>query len=237
MLTMVYVVRSRQLGGNNVRSREDRSVSSVITEGKVILETTDTILQHLQTHAPDNLTVYVDGTRYLVPVSALKLLAWNSVPPMIRDENSEEAKKSQLLRTGLKTLIRSHLSEIIEKSWGRKVKIVPRLNILNWLPRYLINILINAVAFMEWRIDVEKCESCQGDVYKVVGISPNTDHIIHSESLPATRSGNQPLQGRGEFDAPGAADSDESGRPVGVSGSASIWKVNFFEGTDRESEI
>src|SRR5439155_4839892 len=120
MLTMVCVVHSRRKGESNVRSKEDRSVSSVITEGKIIPETTDTILQHLQTHAPDNLTVYVDGTRYLVPVFPLKLLAWNSVPPMIWDETSEEARKNQTLRTALKALIRPVLPDIIKKSWGRE---------------------------------------------------------------------------------------------------------------------
>jgi len=197
-------------------------------------ETTDTILEHVQTHAPDNLTVYVDGARYLVPVSALKLLAWNSVPPMIRDEQSDEAKKNQTMRTALKALIRPVLPEIIKKSWGREVRIVPRMNILNWLPRYLIHILINAVAFMEWEVSVERCESCQGATYKVVGISPHASNIVRSESLPATRADNQSVPGGRESDSSGETDRDLLGRSVGGSGRASIWKVNLVEGADSQ---
>lgn len=198
------------------------------------LETTDTVLEHLQTHAPDNLTVYIGDARYLVPVSTLKLLAWNSVPPMIRDESSEEAKKNQTLRTALKALIRPVLPDIIKKSWGREVKIVPRMNILNWLPRYLINILINVVSSLEWEVYVEKCDSCEGSVFKVIGISPYTNHIISTESLPASRTDSESVRGRGELDAPRAADSDESRGSMGNRWSASFREIDVFEGTNNK---
>jgi hypothetical protein len=194
-------------------------------------ETTDTILTHLRNNAPDNLVAHVGNIRYLVPTIALKALAWNSVPDFIKDADSEEAKKNQTLRTGLKALIRPFLPDIIKKSWGRDVKIVPRMNILNWLPQYLIHILVNAVSTMEWKIDVEKCESCEGTVFKVVGISPYTHPIIHSESLPTARADYQSIQGRREPDSSRAADSNEPRGPVGYSGRPPFREVNIFERT------
>lgn len=210
-----------------MESREGRYPLSKIEQR----ETTDTILDHLQSHAPDNLVAHVGDIRYLVPTIALKGLAWNSVPDFIKDADSEEAKKNQTLRTGLKALIRPFLPDIIKKSWGREVKIVPRMNILSWLPQYLIHILVNAVSTMEWKIDVEKCESCEGTVFKVVGISPYTHPIVHSESLPAPRADNKPVQGRGELDPPRAEDSDESRGPVGYSGRPPFREINIFERT------
>jgi hypothetical protein len=210
-----------------VESRDARYPLSKIEQR----ETTDTILEHLQSHAPENLIAHVGDIRYHVPTIALKALAWNSVPPFIKDADSEEAKKNQTLRTGLKALIRPFLPDIIKKSWGRDVKIIPRMNILNWLPQYLIHILVNAVSTMEWKIDVEKCESCEGTVFKVVGISPYTHPIVHSESLPAPRTDSEPVQGRGEPNSSRAADSDIVGRPVGYSGRPPFREINIFERT------
>lgn len=199
-----------------MQSKDVRSISSQ--------PTTDTILEHIQNNSPDNLVIRVESARYLVPVSAIKLLAWNSVPPFIKDADSEEAKKNQTLRTGLKALIRPFLPEIIKKSWGSEVKIVPRMNILNWLPRYLINILINAVAVMEWEVSVEKCESCEGTVYKVTGISPNTNNIVRATQVPTARADSQSVRGGGEPDAPREEDSHVVGRSVG-----GRWRASFRE--------
>lgn len=138
-------------------------------------ETTDTILEKLQ-HSPfENVVVRVGESRYLIPVATVKLLAWHSIPDLLKDENSDAAKKNGALRTGLKALIRPMLPEILKRTWGAEVEIVPRMNILSWLPSYLIHFLVNAVATKEWVIHVEKCESCAGDVYQVTGISPKTD--------------------------------------------------------------
>lgn len=194
-------------------------------------ETTDTILDHLQSHAPDNLVAHVGDIRYHIPTIALKALAWNSVPDFIKDADSEEAKKNQTLRTGLKALIRPFLPDIIKKSWGRDVKIVPRMNILNWLPQYLIQILVNAVASMEWKIDVEKCESCQGTVYTVVGISPHTNFIVHSTQISTPRADSEPVQGRREPDSPRPPDSNESRGPVGYSGRPPFREIDVFSRT------
>lgn len=201
----------------------DRSISSV--------QTTDTILEHIQNNSPDNLVIRVESTRYLVPVAAIKLLAWNSVPPFIKDEHSEEAKKNQTLRTGLKALIRPFLPDIIKKSWGSEVKIVPRMNILNWLPRYLINILINAVAVMEWEVSVEKCPDCQGDTFKVTGISPNTNNIVRATQVPTARADSQSVQRGREPHTLREEDRDQSGRSVGSGWSEKVWKIDMGTGT------
>jgi hypothetical protein len=181
-------------------------------------ETTATIMEKLQRSPFENIVVRVGTTRYLIPSATIKLLAWKSIPDAIKDEHSAEAKKYATLRTGMKALIRPFMPEILRKSWGSDVEIEPRLNILSWLPGYFVHLLVNLVASKGWVINVENCESCGGDIYKIVGISPDTNIVDNSPALPAASADNQPVQGRGQQDAYRAADRDELRGSVGSSG-------------------
>lgn len=182
------------------------------------VETTETILEKLQRSQLENVVMRVNDRRYLVPTATIKLLAWNSIPDMIKDEHSEAARKHATARTGLKALIRPILPELLKKTWGQDVEITPRLNILSWLPAYLLHFLVNVIASKEWIIDVETCDSCSEDTYKIIGISPHTNPIIHSESIPTPQPDHQSVPRRGQFRTPGSADSDEPRGSLGNCG-------------------
>lgn len=183
-------------------------------------ETTETVLEKLKNAPVENVVVRIDSARYLIPTAAIKMLAWNAIPDMIKDENSEAARKHATLRTGLKALIRPFLPEVLKQTWQTEVTITPRLNILSWLPSYLIHFLVNIVAAKEWCIHVERCESCGESVYKVTGISPYASDESTRRFLasPASGADSQSVQGRGESDPHRAPDCDLSRGSVGGSG-------------------
>jgi len=186
---------------------------------------TTEVLQHVQKECPENIVFSMNDTRYLVAVQPLKLLAWNSVPDVIKDENSDEAKKHQTFRLGLKALLRPLLSDMLKKIVGRDVRIEPRLNILSWVPNFLIHFFINAIASKEWRIHVQACEECGEGVYRVLWISPVSNNISTTPVLPAAQPGpasSEHLQGRGQQDTFRAEDHSLSGGPVGDSGREEI---------------
>jgi hypothetical protein len=198
-------------------------------------ETTETILEKLQKSPLENIVVRMGGARYLIPTAALKLLAWNSIPDLIKDENSPDARKHGTLRTGLKALIRPFLPEILKKTWGTDIEITPRLNILSWLPAYFIHFLVNVIAAKEWQIHVEKCADCAGDVYKVVGLSPYTDNQPSPPALPAPSADHQSVSGGGESNAPRGQDRDEPGGSMGSGGGAEIGKEHMEPGATEAS--
>lgn len=183
-------------------------------------ENTDTIIEKLKNAPFENVVIHANGARFLLPVGPLKILAWNSVPDLIKDPNSEEARKNSLLRTGIKSLIRPLLPEILKKTWGKEVAIVPRLNILTWIPTYLIHLLINLAASKEWEIHVERCESCEGDVFKILAIAPRSNIVIRSDPPAASAAGadHQPVSRREELSASRSEDNHELRGPVGHPG-------------------
>jgi hypothetical protein len=205
-------------------------VASVLD--KTPIDTTDTILEKLQASPFENVVIHVESMRFLIPVATLKLLAWNSVPDLIKDENSEEAQKHQTLRIGIKALLRPLLPEVLRKTWGHEVAILPRLNILSFLPTYMIHFLINAIATKGWKIHVEKCSDCGENVFKVVGISPNTiDKPATPEASTHHEADTQSLQGRGQPDAYRQEDSNLARGSVGNSGRTEVGEVNIQPGT------
>lgn len=194
-------------------------------------ETTDTILEKLQAMPHENIVTTMNGARYLIPASTIKLMAWNAIPDLIKDEKSDEAKKAATLRLGLKALIRPLLPEILRKTWGMEVEITPGLNILGWLPKYFVHYFVGFMASREWVIYVEKCESCSGDVFKVTRISPYTHGVDNAKALTAPRADSEPLQGGAEPYTPGAKDSDQPGGSMGSSGSETVGQEHMGKGT------
>lgn len=181
-------------------------------------ETTATILAKLQNAPFENVVIHIGNQQFIVPTSALKLLAWNAIPDMIKDEQSQAARDNLTLRTGLKAILRPMLPKMLAKTWGKEIEIEPRLNVLNWLPNYLIHLLINMVASKEWAIHVEPCAGCQENTFKITGISPHTNTGQNASALPAAPTDHQPVPGREEPDPSGTADHHLSGRPVGHRG-------------------
>lgn len=154
---------------------------------------TDNILDKMQKEAPENIVIRLCESRYLVPVTVLKLLAWNIVPDFLKDENSKEAKEHPIMRTGLKRLIAPYLPQILKKTQGEEVEIKPRLNVLQWLPTYAIHYAINLLASKEWEIHVKNCEGCGNDVFQIVGIYPHSDRIVSTPEITASSSNRESI--------------------------------------------
>jgi hypothetical protein len=189
---------------------------------------TDTLLEKMQQDAPENIVIHLRDSRYLVPVKIMKLLAWGIVPDFLKDENSKEAKDHPIVRTGLKRLIAPYLPMILKKTQGEEIEIKPRLNILQWLPTYAIHFAINLLASKEWSVNVENCESCGENVFRIVGISPHSYGILPlPEESTSQTSNREPLQGRGQPSPYGTADSDQSRGSMGSGGRTSVWQEHM----------
>jgi hypothetical protein len=136
------------------------------------IETTESILNKLQENQKEFITVHIGTARYLIPVATLKLFTWNAIPDFIKDEHSKEAQEMSLTRVMIKGFIRPMLPVILKKTWGEEVTIAPGLNILSWLPKYFTHYFIAFLSSKDWYIHAERLEN---NVYKVSGISPNSN--------------------------------------------------------------
>jgi len=162
------------------------------------MQNTDTLLEKMQNEAPENIVIHLGESRYLVPVKIVKLLSWGLVPDLLKDENSEDAKKHPIVRTGLKRLIAPYLPMILKKTQGEEIEIKPRLNILQWLPTYAIHYAVNLLASKEWAIHVKDCEGCGSNVFQIIGIYPHSDRIISSPAVSTSETPDrESLPGRG----------------------------------------
>lgn len=187
------------------------------------MQNTDTLLEKMQNEAPENIIIHLGESRYLVPVKIVKLLSWGLVPDLLKDENSEDAKKHPIVRTGLKRLIAPYLPMILEKTQGENIEIKPRLNILQWLPTYAIHYAVNLLASKEWAIHVKDCEGCGPSVYQIIGISPYSCGVLPSPAITTSEaSDRESLPGRGQQSTSGEEDSNIVRGSMGSGRSASV---------------
>lgn len=187
------------------------------------MQNTDTLLEKMQSDAPENIIIHLGDSRYLVPVKTVKLLSWGLIPDLLKDENSEDAKKHPIVRTGLKRLIAPYLPMILKKTQGEEIEIKPRLNILQWLPTYAIHYAVNLLASKEWAIHVKDCEGCGPGVYQIVGISPHSYGVLPSPAVPVGETPDrESIQGRGQQSTSGEEDSNLTRGSMDNSGGATI---------------
>lgn len=186
-------------------------------------DTTESILEKLELAQAENIVAHIGGSNYLIPVPTLKLMAWSAIPDFIKDEKSDAAKKMSTLRLGLKALLRPALPEILRKTWGNEVAIMPGLNILSWLPRYFVNYFIGFLASKEWQVYVKKIEyDSDVDFYQVIGIAPYSNDPGSAKELTAASTDHQSIPRGAQPDSPGTEDRDKFGGPVGRGGGAPL---------------
>jgi hypothetical protein len=195
------------------------------------MQNTDTLLEKMQNDAPENIIIHLGESRYLVPVKIVKLLSWGLIPDMLKDENSEDAKKHPIVRTGLKRLIAPYLPQILKKTQGEEVEIKPRLNILQWLPTYAIHYAINLLASKEWQIHVKICEGCGPGVFQIVGIYPHSYGVLPSPAVATSETPDrESLPGRGQQGTSGEEDSNQLRGSMDNSGRPSVWQEHASKG-------
>jgi hypothetical protein len=127
---------------------------------------------------PEYLALKIEGNTYLVNRNAIKLALWEKIPEGFRNPDSEEAQRPdvQTMRIGAKALLRSVLPGVLKKAFGNNApSIPPRVDIIQWALKLLVNTSVDYIALKEWRLDVEPCQSCENGVYTVRGITTESD--------------------------------------------------------------
>jgi hypothetical protein len=196
------------------------------------MQNTNTLLEKMQNDALENIIIHLGESRYLVPVKIVKLLSWGLIPDLLKDENSEDAKKHPIVRTGLKRLIAPYLPQILKKTQGEEVEIKPRLNILQWLPTYAIHYAVNLLASKEWEIHVKDCEGCGPGVHQIIGIYPHSYGIVSPPAITTSEASNhESVQGRGQQGTSGDENRNLSRGSMDNSGRPSVWQEHAGKGT------
>jgi hypothetical protein len=100
------------------------------------------------------------------------------IPEAIKQPESQDAKKYQALRLGLKGLIRPYLTKFIPALFARLDRPAPKIppakdaDLLLWLSNLLVGMVIEEIARREWRVILEPVD---GQHWHVVGLAAVAD--------------------------------------------------------------
>ena|SRR5579875_667690 len=100
------------------------------------------------------------------------------IPEAVKQPESQDAKKYQALRLGLKGLIRPYLTKFIPALFARLGRPAPKIplakdaDLLQWLSKLLVEIVVDEVAKRKWRVVLEHLDA---EHHRIVGLAAVAD--------------------------------------------------------------